>query len=218
VEDPSNEDQPVDRLPFFQRPAVHVSCGVIVGIFSYWLAQQCFHRWYLSLPLSWDSLALTFMVWTWSLIWRFDGPTTKSHAKAENPGRATARGIILIGALLSLSSVGLFLKAPADVRRWAAAVAVLSIVIWWLAIHTVYALKYAEKYYTNGKGIDFNSQEDPRYSDFAYLACTVGMSFAISDTNLRSWQMRRTALGHALLSYLFGSVIIASVVNLLANL
>jgi uncharacterized membrane protein len=221
VKDPSDDvpRQPADRLPFSKRPAVHVLSGFIVGIFIFWLAQRCFHRWYFSLPLGWDCLAFTFTMWTWLLIWRFDGPTTKTHAKAEEPGRTTARGFILVGALLSLASVGLFLKAPQEVRHWAAVVAVLSIVIWWLAIHTLYALKYAERYYANGEnGIDFNAQEDPRYSDFAYLACAVGMSFAISDTNLKSWQMRRTALGHAMLSYVFGSVIIASVVNLIAGL
>ena len=44
------------------------------------------------------------------------------------------------------------------------------------------------------------------------------LGIAISDTNLKSWQMRRIALGHSLLSFVFGSVIIASVVNLLAGL
>jgi uncharacterized membrane protein len=44
------------------------------------------------------------------------------------------------------------------------------------------------------------------------------MSFAISDTDLASSTMRRTALAHALLSYLFGTVIIALLVNLVASI
>jgi uncharacterized membrane protein len=62
-----------------------------------------------------------------------------------------------------------------------------------------------------------NSRDQPRYSDFAYVAYAVGMSFAISDTNLTSSRMRATALRHGLLSYVFGSVIVASVVNLIAS-
>ncbi len=44
------------------------------------------------------------------------------------------------------------------------------------------------------------------------------MSFAISDTDLESSEMRRVALGHALLSYLFGSVVLAGLVNLVAGM
>ena len=66
--------------------------------------------------------------------------------------------------------------------------------------------------------IDFNSDGPPRYSDFAYLAFTIGMTFQVSDTNLTSGDIRRAALRHALLSYLFGVVIIAVMINLLAGL
>lgn len=43
------------------------------------------------------------------------------------------------------------------------------------------------------------------------------MSFAISDTNLTSTRMRKTALGHGLLSFVFGTMIIASVVNVVSS-
>ena len=87
--------------------------------------------------------------------------------------------------------------------------------------HTLFALTYARTYYDEQPygGIDFNQGDQylPRYSDFAYMAYAVGMSFAISDTNLTSARMRRTALGHGLLSFVFGSVIVASVVNVLGS-
>ena len=54
--------------------------------------------------------------------------------------------------------------------------------------------------------------------DFAYLALTIGMTFQVSDTNLQTKAIRRTALGHALLSYLFGALIIATTLNLIAGL
>jgi uncharacterized membrane protein len=58
----------------------------------------------------------------------------------------------------------------------------------------------------------------PSYRDFAYLAMTIGMTFQVSDTDLKSTAMRATALRHALLSYLFGSLILAAAVNLVAGL
>ncbi len=67
-------------------------------------------------------------------------------------------------------------------------------------------------------GVDFNQTAPPRYADFAYLAFTVGMTFQVSDTTLTTHALRSTALRHALLSYLFGSLILAATVNLVASL
>ena len=53
----------------------------------------------------------------------------------------------------------------------------------------------------------------PDYTDFAYLALTIGMTFQVSDTPLSTRRVRRVALRHALLSYLYGAVIVAIMVN-----
>ncbi len=100
--------------------------------------------------------------------------------------------------------------------------AVGSVALSWLTIHTLFAMVYAKHYFDPKQpgGIDFNARgsepEQPCYKDFFYVAFAVGMSFAISDTNLTSTRLRATALGHGLLSFVFGSIIVASVVNLLA--
>ena len=67
-------------------------------------------------------------------------------------------------------------------------------------------------------GIDFKSDAKPKYSDFAYVAFTLGMTYQVSDTDLQSPVMRATALRHALISYVFGAVIIAATINLVAGL
>ena len=58
----------------------------------------------------------------------------------------------------------------------------------------------------------------PDYVDFAYLALTIGMTFQVSDTDLTGKRVRRGALHHALLSYLFGTVIVAITVSSVAAL
>ena len=67
-------------------------------------------------------------------------------------------------------------------------------------------------------GVDFNQDAPPRYTDFAYLGFTIGMTFQVSDTELTAPEVRVTALRHALLSYLFGAVILAATINLVAGL
>ncbi len=87
-----------------------------------------------------------------------------------------------------------------------------------MSVHTVYLLRYARYYYSPPEGgIDFHG-EAPDYVDFAYLALTIGMTFQISDTDITAKRVRRAALRHALLSYVFGTVIVAITVSSVAAL
>jgi uncharacterized membrane protein len=89
----------------------------------------------------------------------------------------------------------------------------------WLTVHTLYMLRYGDAYYGDPiGGIDFNEEEPPSYRDFAYVAFTIGMTFQVSDTSLTSKPMRRLALRHALLSFVFGAVILALTINSVASL
>jgi uncharacterized membrane protein len=101
------------------------------------------------------------------------------------------------------------------------AVAVCSVALSWGTVHAVYMLKYADAFYTEDGGVDFNDRDPsrlPDYHDFAYLAFTIGMTYQVSDTTLRTQDLRRTALRHALLSFVFGTAIIAVTINVVANL
>jgi uncharacterized membrane protein len=99
------------------------------------------------------------------------------------------------------------------------AMGVATVIVSWAVVHTVFALRYAHEFYTPPVGgIDFkNDGEAPDYQDFAYVAFTLGMTFQVSDTDIQSRTIRRTALRHALLAYLFGAVILAVMVNVIAN-
>jgi len=100
-----------------------------------------------------------------------------------------------------------------------AALSLASVALAWATVHTLFTTRYARLYYTGPDGgIDFNEADPPRYADFAYVAFTIGMTFQVSDTDLRTDEIRRTALRHALLSYVFGVVVIATTINLVAGL
>jgi uncharacterized membrane protein len=93
-----------------------------------------------------------------------------------------------------------------------------SVALAWTSVHTVHVLRYARLYYSPPVGgIDFGG-EPPGYADFAYLALTIGMTFQVSDTALMVKRVRRVALHHALLSYVFGTVIVAITVSTVAAL
>jgi uncharacterized membrane protein len=97
--------------------------------------------------------------------------------------------------------------------------AVTVVALSWATVHTLYTVRYGDLYYGDPiGGIDFNEDEPPEYRDFAYLALTIGMTFQVSDTNLTSKPVRRAVIRHALLSFLFGAVIVALAINAVASL
>ena len=67
-------------------------------------------------------------------------------------------------------------------------------------------------------GIDFHQDGGPAYADFAYVAFTIGMTYQVSDTDLNARNIRATALGQAMLSFLLGAIILAVTINLVAGL
>jgi len=173
--------------------------------------------------IGWVTLAVLFCVWVWVSVWRMDPATTATHAKGESPGRDLADLVLLAASVISLTAVGYVLFGAGSqngaTKYIQAGFAVASVVASWILVHTIYTLRYARIYYRDPiGGIDFNEEEEPQYSDFAYLAFTIGMTFQVSDTNLRSKTMRRTALRHAWLSFPLGTVIIATSINLVAGL
>jgi uncharacterized membrane protein len=127
----------------------------------------------------------------------------------------------VLTSLGSLAGVGYLLVAESTngVDITAAVVGILSVAASWFTLHTVYTLRYARLYYTGPPdGIDFNQNEDPTYADFAYVAFTLGMTYQVSDTDLRDRTIRRTGLSQAMLSFLLGAIILAMTINLVAGL
>lgn len=173
--------------------------------------------------VGWDVAALVLVLSTWFKLWPMDGERTARHAVREEPARAIT-DLLLVGAsVASLVGVGFAVvasnKAHGAESGLLVMLAATTIVLSWSVVHTTFTLHYARIYYSGPDGgVDFNNDDPPRYSDFAYLAFTIGMTFQVSDTSLTSGDMRRAALRHALLSYLFGVVIIAVMINLLAGL
>lgn len=177
----------------------------------------------MGLLIGWDVATAGYMMWIWATILRQDADETSHRATIIDPDRTVTDILLLTAAVASLVAVGslLFrasqLQGAAEVLRVGLGLA--SVVLSWAMVHTIYTLRYAHLYYdrTDG-GIDFNDSGRPTYADFAYLAFTIGMTFQVSDTALTSQPIRRTALRHGLLSYLFGTGIVALSINLVASL
>jgi uncharacterized membrane protein len=191
-----------------------IGAGVLVGLPA---------SWQIGTLVGWDVAAGVYLAWTWATVWHRDPAATARLALREDPGRAVADALLLVASMASLLAIGLAITAGRatgpGTRDLHAALAVASVALSWTVVQTVFTLHYARLYYSHPRGgIDFNQDAPPRYTDFAYLAFTVGMTFQVSDTSLRTSPFRAATLRQALLSYLLGAVILATAINLVAGL
>lgn len=174
----------------------------------------------------WTVAALVSVVWLLAVLWPMDATRTRSHATTEDPGRPAARLIALVGSIASLAGVVIVVVRSHDDPATAfltAGIAIAAVVASWALIQIDYMLRYAHRYYARTDaglpgGIDFNQDEPPMYSDFGYFVVGLGMTYQVADTNVTTNEIRRIVVGQTLLAYLFGAVILATVINLVAGL
>jgi len=202
-----------------RRVLTSMGIGLLTG-----LVVALFVPWQLAVLVGWDVAAMVVSLRVWTRVGRFTPQQTRALATFEDDSRPLAELLLVSASVASLVGVAFgIVKAHESARVldfMLTVTSVFTVVLSWTVVHTVFMLRYAHQYYTPPVGgIDFKSGEyEPDYRDFAYLAFTVGMTYQVSDTELNRREIRHTLLRHALLSYLFGAVILALLVNVIASL
>lgn len=213
---PSHDPRPERRILSWRRLLLCLAAGSVAsGAVGVLVSAE------LSVLVGWTVTAAGVLVWVWRLSWHQNPEGTKRLAEEEGRTHVTDT-VVLVAAVASLAAVVVGLVRSDSQDAVAVGVVILSVIVVtlsWALVNTVFALKYARMYYDGEEGgIDFRQQDPPAYTDFAYMAFTVGMSFGVSETEPACTPVRTVALGHALLAYLFGTVVIAVAINLVTNL
>jgi uncharacterized membrane protein len=201
----------------------HLAVGVVAGLLALIASLLAGGGWTVGLTGAWGAAALVTVASTWLRIGSLNADETARHAKAEDYSRSMADLIVLGASVASLVSVGFALvearHRDGTGKGLLILLAVAVVAVSWLAVHLVFTVRYGDLYYAEPDGgVDFNQRERPDYRDFAYFAITIGMTFQVSDTTITSKTVRRQVTRHALLSYLFGAVIVALAINTVASL
>ncbi|WP_243753277.1 DUF1345 domain-containing protein [Paenarthrobacter sp. MSM-2-10-13] len=208
------------RLRFVVMVLAGASAFAVAGALGNWVEAPA---------IGWAVAALVYVAWVWLVIARLDPEETEQHATSEDPSRGLTDVLILIANLASLAAVAAVIvdshTQGTGTRLSSAALALACVGLSWMLVQTLFTLRYAELYYSqDGRaggevgGISFNQERPPQYTDFAYLATSLGMTYQVSDTNLGNHTIRAEALKHSLLSYMFGTVILAVTINLVIGL
>ena len=171
------------------------------------------------LVAAWDAGTLTLLVLIWWHIIPADAQRTRELAAAEDPGRIVVFVIDLIASVISFAAAVLLLghqqTSPTAGAIWFVVAAVVSS---WTLMHTGFTFRYAHLFYhedSDGCGLDFPGHDEPDYLDFAYFSFVIGMTFQTADVSISDRAIRRFALVHSLLAFVFNTMILALAVNLI---
>jgi uncharacterized membrane protein len=173
----------------------------------------------------WDLAVALYLALAFSMMARSDIHVIRSRAVREDEGQAAVLTLTVVAALASLAAIFVELGGSATVpggpRPLAALVlAVVTIVLSWTFIHTIFALHYAHDFYDESSpgGLAFpGGDAEPDYWDFVYFSFVIGMTSQVSDVAVTSKPVRRTVAAHGVVAFLFNATLLALTVNLAAS-
>ena len=165
------------------------------------------------------STATIFDLTGWWALWPVDAESTSRHSRRDAFEPRLEEVVVVVWALAGLIAVALLLLlGKTDERPLAALLALGGVAMSWAGLHLMYAARYAYLFYSTAPGgIDFNGSDPPEYRDFLYFSYNLGMTYQVFDTDVSSRTIRVVVLRHCLLSYAFGTVILATTINVIAN-
>ena len=176
----------------------------------------------------WEVFAVSFIIISWIIFFKISIADIEKRANKEDGSRFFVLVSILVSSFASMVTVLLLMiskdKLPGK-ETITVIVAVISIMMSWVLVHTIFTFHYAHLYYfknmddtTEGKPLDFPGKTKPDYLDFAYFSFVIGMTFQVSDIEIPSRTIRRTVLAHSLLSFALNTFVVALTINLIAGL
>ena len=173
----------------------------------------------------WNVSAGVFVALSWRKMLRATVESIRKRSAELDFSDTVLLALSIGAALASIAGIGIELhsikEAAPDVALARAGAAVLTILISWIFLHTLFTIHYAHYFYGGADvgGLKFpDGIEEPGYWDFLYFSFTVGVAAQTADIAVGSTSMRKLTLLHAVLSFLFNTTILALAINVGASL
>jgi uncharacterized membrane protein len=192
------------------------------------LAQPGFISWHTRAVASWDLGTIVYLGLAWWLVMRADAKGTRDHALAQDQSSYLIFLFVVGASCASIVAIGFVSGTIRELafwsRTWHLALTVTALMSSWLLIQTVFAFHYARTYYDGARnegvgpaGLLFPGKGQPDYQDFAYFSFVIGMTSQVSDVAVTSRRMRRLALVHGFLAFVFNIAVLALSINIIAS-
>jgi uncharacterized membrane protein len=175
--------------------------------------------------LAWNCGAALFLVLIHGWMKSLSAAQICSRFVEEDESAPVILSVVIAAAVLSLVAIVALLadagQGPPGIRTAHYALAAATVVDSWLLVPTIFAVHYADLFYsapTQQRPLDFPATPMPVFWDFAYFSFTIAAACQTSDVTLRSTTVRRTALAHTIISFLFNVAILGFAINVSAGL
>jgi uncharacterized membrane protein len=213
------------RLPSIYKLIISFAVSTIISVILLPFRMESMTR----IMIGWDCFSLCMIIISGVIFASMHPRQIRVLAKTEDSGRIVVFIIVLIAILGSLLGVLLLLG---NKNNWLlskgleTAVYIAGVIFSWVLMHTLFTYRYALLYYgdhpldptTHTVGLQIPNELWPDYLDFAYFAFVIGMTFQVSDIEISSRTIRRVALLHGFLSFLFNTIIVALTINVIVDL
>ncbi|MBV9511295.1 MAG: DUF1345 domain-containing protein [Caulobacteraceae bacterium] len=186
----------------------------------------------LSSLIGWNAASVAFLIPTLWMLWHDDEAKVRRRACYEDESRWVTLVIIMSAVVASLGATVVAMhesKAASDhapiAPSWSWIFSITTLVLGWIVVQAVFTLHYAHRYFGDGdddgeidRGVTFPGKEPSTYHDFIYMAVCIGTSAQVSDFNITNTSFRRLVTLHALLAFLFNTMVLALGINILATI
>lgn len=203
-----------------QRFFLSLVCSLIVFFFAETMTLS--HSF--SFVLAWDVFGMVYIVMSLVVFSRMDHEDIRIQCAREDLGSWVLFGFIVVVCITSFSIViSLFREIDHwNISSfWGAFSCITAISFAWILVHLSFTFRYAHLYYGDdnkhfsrqARGLIFPEENHPDYFDFAYFSFVIGMTFQVSDVVITAKGVRRLALLHSLIAFVFNTVIIALTIS-----
>ncbi len=179
------------------------------------------------LLLGWDIGVILYLVLAYQLMVTCGIDEIRRRASEDDEGALALliltglSGLAIMGAIIAELGIAKVSGQPRS--GYGVAIAMITIVVSWAFVHTIFALHYAHEYYGEGRdhaigGLTFPGRQSPDYWDFVYFSVVIAMTSQVSDVVITSKVIRRIVTVHGVLAFFFNVAVFALTVNIVSNL
>ena len=220
---------PLEKLPPLPARMLRLHAkllvAIIIGVVAALLMPGSWHR-INRILAGWDIGVAVYLSMTHWMFLRFSVERIRKRASEQDEGAFVILLLVIAASIASQVAIvfelgGLKQAVPA-VAADQVLIAMVTILLSWAFMHTIFAIHYAHEFYgerRDGKlgGLKFPGDEDPDYRDFLYFSLVIAMTSQVSDVAITSQAIRQTVSLHAVLSFFFNLTILALTVNMISN-
>lgn len=183
----------------------------------------------LQVMLVWDVFSFSYILISWYILFKRPVPQIRKTAQADDGSSLYVYVMIIVSSFAAMCAVLLLIITQDNKtsgHQFFIPLTLAGMLLSWTLVHTTYTFHYAHLYYddaddiekTPARGLEFPKEDKPDYIDFAYFSFTIGTTFQVSDVEISSRTIRRSALLHGLLSFALNTFVVALTINLIAGL